>query len=131
MRLRFAIPGVCPSVNSMYQRVSRGGKTIHALTADAKAYEYLVQVESYRAGLSQGWDTPPDGIKVAIYLWFWFPDRRRRDSHNCLKLLMDAMEGVLYLDDRFALPRIMDWGVDRDHPRVEIEARIMSEAIRE
>nr|WP_240927780.1 RusA family crossover junction endodeoxyribonuclease [Paenibacillus thiaminolyticus] len=30
--------------------------------------------------------------KTIVRLWFFFPDRRKRDTHNGLKLLLDALE---------------------------------------
>jgi crossover junction endodeoxyribonuclease RusA len=60
--------------------------------------------------------------KVIVWLWYYFPDRRRRDTHNTLKILLDAFEdGGIYEDDKFAMPRVMDYEVDEDHPRIEIE----------
>jgi len=60
--------------------------------------------------------------KTIVRLWFYYPDRRRRDAHNGLKILMDAFEDAgIYTDDRYALPRIMDYAIDREDPRLEIE----------
>lgn len=61
---------------------------------------------------------------VAMTLRFYEPDRRRRDPSNLLKLIEDAMSGVVYDDDsrihRQAWERA---GVDRNNPRVEIVVR--------
>lgn len=60
--------------------------------------------------------------KVIVRLWFYFPDKRRRDTHNALKGLLDALEDAcIYEDDKLALPQIMDFEVDRENPRIEIE----------
>jgi len=60
--------------------------------------------------------------KVIVRLWFYFPDRRKRDTHNALKALLDALEDAcIYQNDQYALPQVMDWDVDRENPRIEIE----------
>src|SRR3972149_3737299 len=61
--------------------------------------------------------------KLIMDLWFYFPDKRRRDTHNCLKILLDSLEGIIYEDDKMVLPRIQDFQVDKKNPRVEIEIR--------
>ena len=58
--------------------------------------------------------------KVYIDLVIYFPDNKRRDTHNLLKILLDSLEGIIYKDDKMALPRIMDFIVDKKNPRVEI-----------
>ena len=52
-------------------------------------------------------------------LAFW-PDGRRRDMNNTHKLLCDALEGAVYLDDKMVLVRDMDFSVDRKRPRLEV-----------
>jgi len=59
---------------------------------------------------------------VVLLLYFYFPNRRKKDTHNTLKVLMDSLEGILYEDDYWALPRIMDFGIDKDNPRLEVVA---------
>lgn len=63
-----------------------------------------------------------NGRKVVLLLYFFFPNRRKKDTHNTLKVLMDSLEGILYEDDYWALPRIMDFDVDKNNPRLEIVA---------
>jgi len=55
-----------------------------------------------------------------VDLRFYMPDKRKRDSHNYLKLLLDAMEGTVTDNDYWLLPRIQHVGVDRDNPRIEV-----------
>ena len=58
---------------------------------------------------------------VAMTLRFYEPDRRRRDPSNLLKLVEDALTGVVYDDDsRIHRQTWERAGVDRDNPRVEI-----------
>ena len=61
----------------------------------------------------------PEG-PVAMTLVFFPPDRRRRDVHNYLKGLLDALQGVIYADDY----QIQSLSIYReepdDDPRCEI-----------
>lgn len=67
---------------------------------------------------------PDHDDKVVLRYWVYWPDRRRRDPANLLKVLLDALEGVLYADDRTVLPRAMDYQVDRLDPRVEVDVSL-------
>jgi len=64
----------------------------------------------------------PDKTKIICKMWYFFPDNRRRDTHNTFKILFDAIEkGGLYKDDKYVMPWVMDFTVDRDNPRLEME----------
>lgn len=64
---------------------------------------------------------PTSRQKLIMRLWFFWPDERNRDTHNRLKLLLDSLEKILYDNDSYVLPWIIDFEVDRANPRVEIE----------
>jgi len=74
--------------------------------------------------LRVGWRVPEPGVAVRLRYWTFWPDRRRRDGSNLLKPLLDALEGVLYLDDAFVLPQAVAYAVDRQNPRLELELEI-------
>ncbi|WP_249226924.1 RusA family crossover junction endodeoxyribonuclease [Alicyclobacillus mengziensis] len=38
---------------------------------------------------------------------FFMPERRIRDSHNMLKLLLDVMEGNVFENDYFVMTRVL------------------------
>jgi crossover junction endodeoxyribonuclease RusA len=64
--------------------------------------------------------------KIIVRLWYYFPDYRRRDTHNTLKILLDALEDAqIYVDDRWALPQIQDFVIDKASPRVEMEFQLL------
>ncbi|MFB5189054.1 RusA family crossover junction endodeoxyribonuclease [Alicyclobacillus fastidiosus] len=56
---------------------------------------------------------------------YYWGDRWRHDQDNPLKLLQDALTGVVWEDDRWVLPQVMDFDVDKQNPRLEIEIEIM------
>ena len=62
----------------------------------------------------------PEGA-VWMHLAFYMPDKRRRDPNNLLKGIADALEGIVYVDDKQI--EKLEWenmGIDRKYPRVEI-----------
>ena len=62
----------------------------------------------------------PIGVYFHLDLAFFVP-RSNSDSHNYLKLLMDALEqGGLVVNDKFIMPRIQNVKIDNKRPRVEM-----------
>lgn len=128
--MRITVPGIPPSVNHMYAIVRmKTGRTINVPTAETKAWMEAASLTARVAANCVGWLCQPKGVKVVVNLRFFWPDLRRRDTHNALKAMLDAWEGVLYEDDSYALPRIMDWSVDKANPRIEAEIEVLGEAV--
>jgi crossover junction endodeoxyribonuclease RusA len=113
--LKFTLP-LPISVNHIYQSAGRGRR----LTTAAKNYIKTAQDIAKRAIKEQKWKQDRDNVWYVMDLYFYFPDKRRRDSHNCLKLLTDCLEGLLFRDDYFVLPKIQAVELDRENPRLEI-----------
>lgn len=117
MKLILTLP---PSVNHMYINGRIGHRLSRILSKSAKMW---VDESVLRANVWKGqnkWET--SHYKTIVRLWYYFPDYRRRDTHNTLKILMDALEQAqIYADDRYAMPHIMDYEIDKGNPRVEIE----------
>ncbi|MEC0088883.1 RusA family crossover junction endodeoxyribonuclease, partial [Paenibacillus larvae] len=109
---RLVLEGLVPSVNHMYRNAYKGKRAIRVLSKEAQEWyeETVILASDWRK--KNGWETASG--KVIVRLWFYFPDRRRRDTHNQLKILLDALEDAcIYTDDKYALPHIMDYGIDR------------------
>lgn len=113
--LRFTLP-VPPSVNHMYVNAGRGKR----LNRDATQYIKVAQDICKKAMKEQGWKRDREHVWYIMDLYYYFPDRMRRDSHNTLKILTDCLEGLLYSDDYYLLPRIQYVCLDRENPRLEI-----------
>jgi crossover junction endodeoxyribonuclease RusA len=117
MRLTLPMP---PTQNHMYHNGYNNGRVMKMLKPQAKAWqqECIITATLWRNKCK--WSTATG--KTIVRLWYFFPDKRKRDTHNTLKLLLDSLEDALiYENDKFALPQIMDFEVDRENPRVEIE----------
>ena len=108
---------VPPSVNHMYIHKRNGQKI---LTSTAKQYIKTIQDLCKKEIKKQNWKKDKESVWYVMDMYFYFQDKRKRDSHNCLKLLMDSLEGLLFTNDYFILPRIQYVTLDRENPRVEI-----------
>lgn len=108
---------VPPSVNHMYIHKRNGQKI---LTSTAKQYIKTIQDLCKKEIKKQNWKKDKESVWYVMDMYFYFKDKRKRDSHNCLKLLMDSLEGLLFTNDYFILPRIQYVTLDRENPRVEI-----------
>ena len=108
---------VPPSVNHMYIHKRNGQKI---LTNAAKQYIKTIQDLCKKEIKKQNWKKDKESVWYVMDMYFYFQDKRKRDSHNCLKLLMDSLEGLLFTNDYFILPRIQYVTLDRENPRVEI-----------
>lgn len=108
---------VPPSVNHMYIHKRNGQKI---LTSTAKQYIKTIQDLCKKEIKKQNWKKDKESVWYVMDMYFYFQDKRKRDSHNCLKLLMDSLEGLLFTNDYFILPRIQHVTLDRENPRVEI-----------
>jgi Holliday junction resolvase RusA-like endonuclease len=114
MRIDFSLP-LPPSVNHCYGRARWGVY----LKKDAKLWKKSA-VEIISAAMTGHRKIPG---KVIVEITIFWENRRRRDSDNLLKLTLDSMGGVVFKDDHVALPRIMDFSVDQERPRIEVSAR--------
>lgn len=99
----------------MYFNTKGGGKR---LTPKAESY---VRISKSIINLSieeQNWVKQNTATWYYIDLAFYMPDRRVRDSHNMLKLLLDVMQGKVYDNDMYVMPRIQTVEYDKQNPRV-------------
>jgi len=101
-----------PSANHCYLR--RGKHTFKS--DEAKLWQE-------QAGwLARKWYRGPlRKVKTVLNIWVFWDDGRRRDCSNLLKLTEDALTGIVWVDDYYSLPRVMDWQIDKGKGRIEIE----------
>lgn len=126
-KLTFSLP-VPPSVNAIYYNTRGGGRR---LTYKAEDYIRITRALVNVAIEEQHWKVPTKSTWLYIDMVYYFPDRRRRDASNCLKILLDAIEGRVYQDDMYALPRIQSVEYDKENPRVEITVSFQNKIQRE
>ena len=57
---------------------------------------------------------------VALDITLYFGDKRKRDVDSYLKILLDALSGIVYEDDNQVITIIASKEYDKENPRVEI-----------
>jgi hypothetical protein len=98
-------PGFFPSVNHIYNNTRRGGKK---LTKPAQDLFDRWQMAAREWCFRNQWETTVKE-KVVIEVTAYFPDNQKRDTNNVFKLMMDALEGIIFDNDYYALPRVKDF----------------------
>lgn len=99
---------------------SKGGSVIPGkglyMTPEGKGFKEAVQLTAL-SKRPNPWSISGEHYGVDIRLFF---DSRRPDINNPTKLILDALEGVAYNNDRAVHTLIQRKALDRDNPRVEI-----------
>lgn len=113
-RLYLSLP-LPPSVNHMYINVKGGRK----LTGKSEKYIKIAKAMINESIYDQRWVKENGSVWFYVDLVFYMPDRRIRDSHNMLKLLLDVMQDTIFHNDYYAMPRIQSVEYDPLNPRVE------------
>jgi len=123
--LHLVIPGNPPTINHVYRNIAINRRIT---TNEGQRWVKEVQLLARECISRQKWIMSRDEKLVAEVMIFW-PTRRKRDVENVGKLLWDALEGIVYENDHWLLPRYMDFQVDKHNPRVEIRFYRQSESI--
>lgn len=118
--------GVYPSVNHIFTKMAKG--RLKLITPAEKLKERW-EAEAREWVAKHAWQMT-EGEKVVIEMTAHFPaDKIRRDTNNVFKLMMDAFTGVIYDDDEYALPRVMDYHrvAEGEKPYFELNIYLKSE----
>ena len=105
------------SVNHLYMFIK--GKRFMT----KKGQEYMKQVwKTVEEDIkSQKYELEEEGVWLVCELTFYFPDLRRRDASNMHKLVLDSLEHICFVDDRWVLVRDMHVALDKENPRIEVK----------
>lgn len=99
-------------LNALYRSIN-GRSIISKLGRETKtALEWEIR--------SQVKFSPLEG-SVAVNLMLYFGDRRKRDIDSYLKVLLDSMNGLVYIDDSQIIELHVFKEIDIENPRVEIQ----------
>lgn len=120
--MKLTIPGKPPSENHMWHRArNRYGATINIYKSDARVWFDQTKILARMEAKKNKWTLPDAGKWVVVRLKFYFPTKNHPDPSNCLKAFLDALEGELYLNDKWVLPQIIGVDFDKTNPRTEVE----------
>lgn len=113
-----------PSKNASHCQTNEDGVLRRRKTADTKQFMHDAGWLCKAWMRESGWQQPPPGEKVVLRYWCYWGDSRPRDTGNLVDALLDALNGIAYVDDRYVLPQAINYEVDRKNPRVEIEFEV-------
>ena len=114
--LTLSIP-ICPSVNHMYIFKKTGEKI---LTKTAREYFKSATAKVNEQISNQSWQIDYGDVWYYVDVYVYMPDRKVRDSHNMIKIMMDVLQDTVFWNDYFAMPRFQDVKLDKDNPRIDI-----------
>ena len=110
--IEYAIPGHPMSVNHMYGSKKNGGRF---LKKEGKQWKENIALECLSKFGRVNSREP-----IIVQIIYFFPDNHRRDVTNYDKVLLDALSGVLYVDDSQIQCAALHKFVDKKNPRTII-----------
>lgn len=108
--IRFFVPIAPLSQNHVYRLARFGGMF---MTAEGKAYKNLVGL-SAQSGVTMGMLNGHLGIEAKFYVASF-----RGDGDNYFKIFIDALQGIVYKNDRQLKHYVFDVVIDKKNPRIE------------
>lgn len=103
-----------PVVQNKRLMMSRGRMIATSLWRDTKDNLFYEIKEQYKGKLL-------DKKGVAVYINFYFGDKRKRDVDAYVKVLFDAMSNIVYTDDSLITFFTARKNYDKENPRTEVE----------
>lgn len=125
-KLKVILP-IAPSINHMYYHKRNGAKS---LTATAKRYILESTALIREAIEEQIWMIDNRDVWYYLDIIVYMPDRKIRDSHNMLKLMLDVFQDIAFRNDYFVMPRIQGVEFDKEDPRIDVILRPQRESDR-
>jgi len=113
----FTVPGpVVP-----WQRAASVG-TRRFTSTKQRSYQRTVRLVAMASRPRGPW-LPSKASRYRVDIDAYLPDERRRDLDNIAKTILDALNGVLYLDDSQVVTLLVATHIDRAEPRVVVAVR--------
>lgn len=76
--------------------------------------------KEYVAQAQEQWKQEVLDCELKVEIWIYFGDKRKRDWDNYHKLSMDALTGIVFLDDSQIRQAKVYLRYDKENPRTEI-----------
>ena len=125
-RLVLQIPLPPAGVNHIYGnklRYSKTGKPYMGRFLKKDAAEYKQAVASMAvAEMRRTGQNILNQVKFCINFWTYWKDKRSQlDCDGSVKLVLDALIGIVYSSDKKCLPRFIDYDFNEKSPRMVLE----------
>jgi len=96
-KITITIDEVPPSVNGAYKK---GPSGIY-MTRNAHSFKTATAYIAWQKVKQQQWKIIPKGKFFKMEIEFFFKNKRFPDPNNLLKILIDALEGILFENDKW------------------------------
>jgi len=126
MRIRIELYEKPPSTQHLYGNMVRGKRVIRFMTKEGKDFKGRLATAAIKAVQTAGLEFPFQD-KVSMNLQLKFKDKRRRDIDNYNKVILDALQGIVYEDDK----QICDLEITKDSDCIEDRIIVEVEPMRE
>jgi Holliday junction resolvase RusA-like endonuclease len=110
-----------PSTNNLYRNVPGKGRVLNKQGREYKQAARMVAMGA-RPPMLRG--------DVLLCMTVYFPNRRRRDLSNTLKIVEDALKGIAYADDSQVARIELTREYDNSNPRAEVSVQPWTAALR-
>ena len=105
------------SVNSLYKPVRYGKGARFVRTTEAVRYK----IQAKRAAGKQTGGLKPLAKRLKVLIVAFMPDGKKRDLDNLFKIALDALNGVVWIDDeQIDDLHVIRGGIDTENPRIEL-----------
>jgi Holliday junction resolvase RusA-like endonuclease len=98
----------------------KGGRR---LTAKAKEYNETAIALILDAIDEQNWQTDRHSVWYYVDICTYMPDRKKRDTNNMFKILLDVIQKATQIDDYYINVRQQMTELDSENPRIEFTLR--------
>ena len=124
----FVVPGKPVSVNAAYKRrnLANGGKGL-MLSPEARSFKSSVAIYALLARQRATWPALTAVVAVNLTIVTW---NCRHDADAPVKLLQDALEGILYVRDSVVRSVTAARAKDGGKPRIEVTVEAHEEGPR-
>jgi len=104
------------STQTIYRAISRGSFISVYMTREGKD----IKEKYVREILTQYREREPTAERIEVEIDLFFGDKRTRDIDNFNKLILDALSGIVYEDDKQIQKLTITKNYDKEYPRAEI-----------
>ena len=94
------------------------------MTKQGKERKALYQLEAKKQYKGKVIST---GVDMEMILFF--KDKRRRDVDNYNKIVLDALEGIVFQDDKQIQKLTVIKDYSKENPRIEVEIKRLAKAV--
>lgn len=119
MSINIVLEGQPLSTGHLYKVACRGKFPTVYMTADGKKLK-----ESYQwQAKSQYRRQKPLQRELEVWITLYFGTKRKSDWDNFHKISMDALSGIVWVDDVQIIESHVSKRYDKKNPRIEVEVR--------